>query len=104
MKLGMDKAIASDGGSSSYYDKEIPEWLLKELVERGAGVGKAFIKTEELIEVLFDNDFDFGNIQKSLIRAYGVTQGAGKAGNDLNYEIKKIKYSCDKVLTVHSHK
>jgi hypothetical protein len=97
------KAVTSDGGSSSYYDVAIPEWLFELLTQRESGRGQAFIKTEELIEVLFGNDFDFGNIQKSLVRAYGVTQGAGKAGNNLDYELKKIKYSCDKVSTVHSH-
>ena len=89
--------IASDGGSSSYYDKEIPQWLLNRLIERN-DEGKCFIKTEELIEVLFRNDFSFGNAFKALVRADGVVTGQGKAGNTLSYETTKVKYYADRIL------
>lgn len=89
--------VKSDGGSSSYYDKHVPSWLLQRLTERANYDGAAHIKTEELIEVLFDNDFPFGTLFKSLIRAYGVTQGGGKAGNDLAYELNKVRYYADRI-------
>ena len=34
---------------------------------------------------------------KSLVRAYGTTQGAGKEGNDISYEMNKIIYSANKI-------
>ena len=46
---------------------------------------------------MFGNDFDFGNAFKSLVRAYLETQGKGKEGNDLAYELKKIEYSINKI-------
>lgn len=98
--LGGVSPIESDGGSSSYYDLPMPDWLVDAMLERGIDTGTVYIKTEELIEVVFGNDFDFGNILKSLVRAKGVTEGAGKAGNSLEYEMKKVKYSADKVVKV----
>ncbi len=75
-------AVKSDGGSSSYYTLNI---------------NGNKVETEEIIEQVFGNDFDFGNAFKSLIRAYLNTKGKGKAGNDLNYELNKIKYSINKI-------
>lgn len=91
-----DGPIKSDGGSSSYYDLDVPQWLLYTLNERQKE-GKCYIKTEEIIRVLFKNDFSFGTLFKSLVRAFGITQGAGKAGNDMNYECGKIHYYADKI-------
>ena len=88
--------IKSDGGSSTYYDIALPAWLLELILERGVA-GKAYIKTEELIEVGFSSDFDFGTAFKSLVRAHGATKGQGKAGNSLSYECKKIHWSVDKI-------
>lgn len=89
-------AIKSDGGSSTYYDISIPEWLVDRIIERSDD-GQAYIKTEELIEVAFNSDFDFGNALKSLIRMNGSFNGAGKAGNSVSYEKKKIEYSVNKL-------
>lgn len=88
--------IKSDGGSSTYYDIEITPWLLYTLNERQKE-GKCYIKTEELIECGFSSDFDAGNIFKSLVRAFGALNGAGKAGNDVDYECNKIVYSANKL-------
>lgn len=89
--------IKSTGGSSSYYDTNLPDWLIERIVER------RIVKAEEIIEVLFGNDFNFGTAFKSLVRAYGITQGGGKAGNDLTYETNKIKYYADKILEKGEH-
>lgn len=93
--------VVSDGGSSSYYDVDLPDWLVEKILTRKED-GNAYVKTEELIEVAFGNDFDFGNLFKSLVRAMGKKKGAGKAGNTLEYECNKMHYSTDKIKTLGS--
>lgn len=88
--------IVSDGGSSSYYDLPIPDWLVLAISDRQAK-GNAHIRTEELIDCLFGNDFDFGNVFKSLVRAYQATKGGGKEGNSVEYDCNKITYSANKI-------
>lgn len=97
-------AVKSDGGSSSYYDMEIPEWLVELITERQTEWGSSYIKTEELITTVFNNDFDFGNALKSLVRAHGAFNGAGKAGNSVPYECNKIKYSAEKIISAEARK
>ncbi|MCP3685070.1 MAG: hypothetical protein GY861_20605 [bacterium] len=89
--------MKSDGGSSSYYNIELPEWLIDRILERRTEEGKFYVKTEECCEVMFGNDFDYSNIFKSCVRAYGTEQGGGKAGNDVSYEMSKVQYSANKV-------
>lgn len=90
-------AVASDGGSSSYYDLPVPDWFIERAIERAVTDGQGYIKTEELIEVIFQNDFDAGNAFKSLIRLWGAFNGAGKAGNSVSYDKRKIEYSLGKL-------
>ena len=82
--------IKSDGGSSSYYDIPIPDWLVDLIVER------RYIKTEELIEVM-GSDFDLGNIIKCAVRINSLKNGVGKAGNDVSYDANKIVYSANRL-------
>jgi len=91
--------IKSDGGSSSYYDLPVPEWLLSELFDREiATEGKPYIKTEEIIAAFFGNDFDLGNVVKCLVRVKGLQdKTGGKAGNSVDYECNKMKYSVEKI-------
>jgi hypothetical protein len=77
--------VKSDGGSSSYYTLDI---------------NGTKVETEDIIRDVFGNDFDFGNAFKSLVRAYLETQGKGKEGNDLAYELNKIEYSTNKIRGV----
>tara|TARA_R110002020_G_scaffold395872_1_gene605910 strand:+ start:285 stop:791 length:507 start_codon:yes stop_codon:yes gene_type:complete len=77
--------VKSDGGSSSYYTLDI---------------NGTKVETEDIIRDVFDNDFDFGNAFKSLVRAYLNTHGKGKEGNDLAYELNKINYSINKIRGV----
>ena len=93
---GETKPIKSDGGSSSYYDIHLPEWLVGRIIDRQTD-GQAFIKTEEIITVAFGNDFDYGNLFKSEVRAWGAMNGAGKKGNSVEYELNKMRYSIDKI-------
>src|SRR5690606_21752565 len=89
------KKIKSDGGSSAYYDLPLSDKLVELILQRKEE-GGAFIKTEEIILEVFDNDFDAGNSFKSLVRAWQTTKGGGKEGNTLSYELKKIRYSLNK--------
>lgn len=88
-------AIKSDGGSSSYYDIEVPEWLL-ELLNSRYNDGKCYIKTEEINEIL-GNDFNYSTIFKSMVRAISIENGIGKAGNTHSYECNKMRYYTDRV-------
>lgn len=88
-------AIKSDGGSSSYYDIKVPAWLLELLNER-QNEGACFIKTEE-INTMLGNDFNHSTIFKSLVRAIGIENGGGKAGNSHEYECNKIRYYADRM-------
>lgn len=83
--------VKSDGGSSSYYDIPLPPEFIATLMER-LEEGNPHVRTEELIRYVFGNDFSFGTAFKSMVRAYGITQGGGKEGNDINYECSKIEY------------
>ena len=96
------KPVKSDGGSSSYYDIPIPTWLLEKLVDRDVE-GNCYIKTEEIIETFFKNDFDAGNAFKSLVRAWGAFNGGGKEGNSMDYDFNKVRYSMNK-LTMRSER
>ena len=88
-------AIKSDGGSSSYYDISIPDWLFDKIYERRYSEN-CYIKTEELIEVL-GSDFDEGNILKCLVRINSLKKGKGKDGNDITYDSNKIIYSAGRL-------
>ena len=87
--------IKSDGGSSKYYDIPLPDWLLTNIDDR-QGVGKAYIKTEDLIEIL-GSDFDIGNILTCLVRINSLKSGVGKAGNSVDYDANKIIYSAQRL-------
>ncbi|AGH32255.1 hypothetical protein VPHG_00192 [Vibrio phage 11895-B1] len=88
-------SIKSDGGSSSYYDIEVPKWLL-ELLNSRYDEGKCYIKTEEINEIL-GNDFNYSTIFKSMVRAISIENGVGKAGNTHSYECNKMRYYTDRV-------
>lgn len=89
--------IKSDGGSSTYYDLPVSEWLLYTLNERQKE-GKCYIKTEEIIADLLGDSFDYGNLFKSMIRCKGLQDGTGgKAGNSVEYECNKMIYSVNKI-------
>lgn len=83
-------AIRSNGGSSSYYDIYLPDWLIDLIVER------RYIKTEELIEVMGDS-FNQGTILKSLVRLNSLLNGVGKAGNTVEYECNKVIYYANRI-------
>ena len=89
--LPMKQPIKSDGLSSSYYTITLSKQIIERINETKT------IETEDIIKCGFNNDFDFGNALKSLKRLYECVNGGGKEGNDMRYEINKIKYSLDKI-------
>lgn len=93
-------AIKSDGGSSSYYDIPVPDWLFDEIYQRRY-TENCYIKTEELIEILGDS-FNQGTILKSLIRLNSLLNGVGKAGNNVEYECNKIIYYANRIKEENS--
>ena len=97
-------AIKSDGGSSSYYDIELPEWLIDRILERRTEEGKFYIKTEEMILTCFGNDFDYGTLFKSLVRAYKAGIGTGKEGSGEEYNLNKILYYAEKIKETHAER
>lgn len=84
-------AIKSDGGSSSYYDLQLPDNIIEFIQVHG------YLKTEDLIKHVFGNDFDYGNMFKSMVRAYKAENGEGKEGNDVTYDMNKVQYYANKV-------
>jgi hypothetical protein len=90
-------AIKSNGGSSSYYDIQLPAYLIEQIKERG------YIKTEELIEVL-GSDFDLGNIIKCAVRINSLKNGVGKEGNSVEYDANKIIYSAHRLKERENNK
>lgn len=78
----MKPQTENNGGSSSYY----------ELVVDGHK-----IETHHIIFDVFGNDFDFGNMFKALVRIHGKTQGGGKEGTTIEYDLNKIIYTCEKL-------
>lgn len=95
MKNESKTPIKSDGGSSSYYDIPIPDWLFDKIYERRY-TENCYIKTEELIEIM-GSDFDLGNIIKCAVRINSLKNGVGKAGNDVSYDANKIIYSANRL-------
>lgn len=83
--------IKSDGGSSSYYTISLSAKAIERINKSGS------IELEDVLRYGFGNDFDFSNAVKSLMRLYGTVNGAGKEGNDVQYELNKIKYSLNKI-------
>ena len=92
-------AIKSDGGSSSYYDIPLADWLVDKINQR-SDEGNAYIKTEEIIEVMGDS-FNQGTILKSLVRLNSLLNGVGKAGNNVEYECNKIIYYANRIKEVN---
>jgi len=84
--------VKSDGGSSSYYELEVPQYVLNRLAAQERDNTTPTIETGDVIKMLVDNDFDAGNIIKALRRIIQAKKGVGKAGTDIKYDINKVKY------------
>lgn len=77
------KLVKSDGGASSYYEKQIVR----------LSDGETFnCQTGDIIRSMVNNDFDGGNILKALDRIFQNIQGKGKEGTSIEYDCNKIIY------------
>lgn len=77
--------VKSDGGSSGYYKITIKNELGEEF----------HCETNDVLYALVGGDFDMSNIIKACRRMYEASQGRGKQGTDIAYDVKKIKYFAD---------
>lgn len=77
--------VKSDGGSSGYYKITIKN-------ENGE---EFHCETNDVLYALVGGDFDMANIIKACRRMYEASQGRGKQGTDIAYDVKKIKYFAD---------
>lgn len=77
--------VKSDGGSSDYYKITIRN-------EQGE---EFHCETNDVLYALVGGDFDMANIIKACRRMYEASQGRGKQGTDIAYDVKKIKYFAD---------
>lgn len=78
-----DLTLQTDGGSASYYQFEIPQWMLNSWNKTGV------IEVRHVCRLMLDNDFDKSNIFKALVRL-GV-----KAGVDPTYDLNKCHFFLD---------
>lgn len=85
--------VVSDGGSSDYYKLEV--MVLAEAIKEVEGhpeVKRIQLETGDIIRALVDNDFDLGNVIKACRRIHQAKKGTGKAGTDVEYDLKKMEY------------
>lgn len=80
--VGVQGAVKSDGGSSSYYELTI---------------NSNHVETSDVIRDAFGNDFDLGNMFKSMVRIQSTRDGKGKAGTSTEYDLNKIIFTCNKL-------
>lgn len=80
---GKEKAT---GGSADYYKLTVHN------PKNGATID---CETEDIIFALVGDNFALGNVVKALRRIYLDSQGKGKEGVDMTYDINKCKYFLD---------
>ena len=85
--------VKSDGGKSSYYEVNCPQWFIDK-------VNNGSFMVEDLAEIMYGNDFNYTNILKAQKRMYEMENGSGKEGNTLEYDATKCKYYVDKQLEI----
>ena len=80
-----DVPVKSDGGSSDYYKLSITN-----------KAGETFqCQMGDVIRAVVGNDFDLANILKACRRSYEASQGRGKEGATIEYDMNKVKYFAD---------
>lgn len=92
--------VISDGGSSSYYEIDIPLNKIKYATDGKVPVpGETYqtpthirVEVKDIIKYGLDNDFDRGNIFKALVRL------GRKAGADEKYDINKCMFFLKEIM------
>lgn len=77
------KPIKSDGGSSDYYKREIPELMLNRWKKEGV------IEAKDVMKLFLGNDYNFSNSFKAHCRVQSLREGVGKEGVDEKYDLRK---------------
>lgn len=85
-------SVKSDGGSSSYYEINLPQKVIDRIVSTGK------VEVKDIVRYGFGNDFDCGNIIKATKRIYENKQGRGKQGTDVSYDANKIKFFTEELI------
>lgn len=85
-------AVVSDGGSSEYYQKEIP----KHMLDRWNATGK--IEAKDVMRLFLNNDFNMSNVFKAHCRVIDLRNGRGKSGADEKYDLKKAVFFAEDEL------
>ena len=75
--------IKSDGGSSSYYTRTIPEGMLDRFNKDGV------IEAKDVMKLFLGNDYNFCNSFKAHCRVQSLREGVGKEGADEKYDLRK---------------
>lgn len=79
--------VKSCGGSSSYYD-------IKIINSTGESIDCSVV---DIIRALCGNDFSLGNIVKAVRRIHEKSEGRGKSGTTIEYDLNKIRYFTDDI-------
>ena len=82
-------SIKSDGGSSDYYKREIPEGML-ERWNKGC-----FIEAKDVMKLFLGNDYNFCNSFKAHCRVQSLREGVGKDGASEKYDLRKAWFFCE---------
>lgn len=85
-------AVVSDGGSSSYYQKEIPKHMLDRWNQTGV------IEAKDVMRLFLNNDFNMSNVFKAHCRVIDLRNGRGKSGADEKYDLKKAVFFAEDEL------
>ena len=87
--------VESDGGSSSYYEIDIPASKIQFLTEEDDPkftTPHIRVEVKDMIKYGLDNDFDRGNIFNALVRL------GRKVGADDTYDIKKCMFFLQEIM------
>lgn len=83
------KLIKSDGGSSDYYKRKIPELMLDRWNKDG------FIEAKDVMKLFLGNDYNFCNSFKAHCRVQSLRYGVGKDGASEKYDLRKAWFFCE---------
>ena len=82
-------SIKSDGGSSDYYKREIPELMFERWNKDG------FIEAKDVMKLFLGNDYNFCNSFKAHCRVQSLREGVGKDGASEKYDLRKAWFFCE---------
>lgn len=77
------KPVKSDGGSSSYYKREIPKLMMERWKKEGV------IEAKDVMKLFLGNDYNFCNSFKAHCRVQSLREGVGKEGASEKYDLRK---------------